>query len=813
MARRWQEGERPRTEEFLERHPELREQPEAAIQLICEEICLREDHGEAIAPSEMYRRFPQWRPQLEVVLDCHRLFRPAPPPRFPSVGETFADFPLVAELGRGGQGRVFLAVQPALADRPVVLKVTPCDGHEHLSLARLQHTHIVPLFSAQEEPIRNLRVLCMPYFGGTSLDQLLDALRTKPPAERSGRDLLEALDRRQASLPIAQPSKGPVRELLTVADYVETLCWIGMRLADALEYAHERGLVHLDLKPSNVLLAADAQPMLLDFHLARAPLRPDEAEPEWLGGTPDYMSPEQRDAVEAVRDNLPLHRAVDARSDIYSLGLLLFEALAGRLPESGGNVADQLRQLNPAVSVGLADVLARCLERDPARRYARAADLAVDLRNHLGNKPLQGVRNRSLGEALRKWRKRKPYVLRRCAMAALLVAVCGIVGAMLWQRHDDRLRQAHAALADGQEKIRTSDFAGATRLLRQGRDLAHGLPGSNALVRSFDECLEEAHVGQLTQDLHAVAEQVRFLFGVEALSEPRARALESACRRVWEAHGQVWQHAGPGPEARESLRTDLLDLVVLWTELRVQLASPADVQRRRQEALQVLDEAEECLGTSAILCRERRIHAEALGLTDIAAAAAACAARTAPRTAWDHYAIGRALLSHGDPAGANAAFDKAIVLAPQDFWANYYQGCCAYRLKKHADAVAAFRVCIALAPGKAECYCNRALALQALAQPESALADYDRALRLDPSLPAALLNRGLLQYQARRYRAATADLQKALASGADPAAVHYNLALVYMAQNDRNRARDSVQRALDHRADFKEARDLQERLQ
>src|SRR5262249_44518558 len=209
--------------------------------------------------------------------------------RFPAAGETFGDFLLLAELGRGAQGPVFLASQLSLGDRPVVLKLTPCEAGEHLSLARLQHTHIVPLYSVQDHPARGLRALCMPYFGGATLARLLEALRGQPPARRTGQDLLDALDRAQAAAPLVPPAppplppppagggvrvKGPARQTLAGASYVEAVCWVGACVADALQYAHERGLVHLDLKPSNVLLAADAQPMLLDFHLARGPIHP-----------------------------------------------------------------------------------------------------------------------------------------------------------------------------------------------------------------------------------------------------------------------------------------------------------------------------------------------------------------------------------------------------------------------------------------------------------------------------------------------------------------------------------------------------------
>ncbi len=100
--------------------------PEIAVRLIYEEFCLRQEAGEEVGPDELLRRFPQWRSQLEVVLDCHKLLQPRQdPPVFPSVGEPLGEFQLLAELGRGAEGRVFLATQPSLSDRPVVVKLVP----------------------------------------------------------------------------------------------------------------------------------------------------------------------------------------------------------------------------------------------------------------------------------------------------------------------------------------------------------------------------------------------------------------------------------------------------------------------------------------------------------------------------------------------------------------------------------------------------------------------------------------------------------------------------------------------------------------
>src|SRR5206468_748583 len=125
--------------------------------------------------------------------------------------------------------------------------------------------------------------------------------RAQLPAPSGGEEPLPDL----VGTTLASSAQSMNRKFLARASYVEAICWIGIGLADALQYAHERGLVHLDLKPANVLLAADGQPMILDFHLAHEPIRADGPPPRWLGGTPGYMSPEQQQALVAVRQHRP----------------------------------------------------------------------------------------------------------------------------------------------------------------------------------------------------------------------------------------------------------------------------------------------------------------------------------------------------------------------------------------------------------------------------------------------------------------------------------------------------------------------------
>jgi serine/threonine protein kinase/tetratricopeptide (TPR) repeat protein len=767
--------------------------------------------------------------------DPTRPFSPPPPGTtspLPVVGESLGGFRLLSVLGRGVRGSVFLAVQPSLANRPVVLKITPRKGREHLCLARLQHAHILPLYWAQDLVDRNLRVLCMPYLGGATLAELLSRLKEIPRERRTGRDLLEALDALRAEAPVELPVQGPARQFLARATYIQAICWIGACLADALDFAHRRNLLHLDIKPSNVLLAADGTPMLLDFHLAQAPIHPDGPPMRRLGGTPAYMSPEQWAALEEARSNPRPVIQIDGRSDVYALGRLLYKALGGTIP-AGWRIPFLPRlELPPQVPPGLRDILGRCLRTDPRDRYPDAAALAGDLRRHLADLPLRGVANRSWAERWRKWRRRHPHALGRVVTvllgsAAVLLAV-GILGNDAHQH----LRRAEAALSEGRRSRQENNSPAAVASLERGLNLAAApqvrmigrlLPwlGPGALRESLDAELRLARRAESAAALHGLADRTRLLSGTE-IGQPASEALQALQRRLritWEARGQILAQLGSdlAPDDLQRLRADLLELGIFGARLRVRLAAPGDVDRQRHAALLVLDQAETQFGPRAVLERERQSYAESLGLSDRARAAAerlaALTASAALDSPWEHYALGRSLLDAGDPEAAAQQFAAASELRPQELWPHFSQGLCAYRLGRFDAAVAAFDICIALAPNTAECFYNRARSHAALGQTGPALRDYNHALRLDPDLAAAALNRGALLFREKRYPEAIADFRRALAGQANPATAHYNLALAYLAQGDRSAARESLMSALLLAPEEEDFRKLQRHLQ
>lgn len=536
MARRWRMGERPVVEDYLRLHPALADQPEPAIELIYEELCLRQEHGEPAGAADVLGRFPQWRQQLRVVLECQQLLETsATQPHFPSPGEGLGDFRLVAELGRGTRGRVFLATQQALARRPVVLKLGPRWGHEHLALARLQHTHVVPLWSMHDDPARGITALCMPYFGGATLGRLLGLLQGRSLAERTGQHLLDALIQAEGCSPLALSVSGPACRFLAGSSWGRAICWMGICLAEGLQYVHERGLVHLDLKPSNVLWTADGQPMILDLHLAQGPIEAGAAPPACLGGTPAYMAPEQRLALAAVRAGHRVPATVDGRADVYALGLVLCEALSGALPPPG-HAARWILQRNPQVSVGLADIVAKCLAEAPQARYPDAASLADDLRRHLSDRPLRGVRNRSWTERWRKWRRR-PHVP-------------GLLGPLL----------VILAAGGGLALIEGPGYRGRTA---QGPSVQR----------------QHAYQAEQAQELHRLAQRLRELAGVAKVPAGQLTALQAQCRAFWDRRDQVLRGLSAGPD-RQQVLTDLLDLAALgcvpWAERQAFLESLRD---------------------------------------------------------------------------------------------------------------------------------------------------------------------------------------------------------------------------------------------
>jgi eukaryotic-like serine/threonine-protein kinase len=668
-------------------------------------------------------------PQFERARTVGRRMQP------PNVGEELAGFLILALLGRGAEGRVYLATQTELANRPVVLKVNPRRGGEHQALARLQHTHIVPILFSLEVPERGLRILCFPYMGGTSFEHVLKKLAVRRPSERSGLDILEILDRVASPSKVLLPAAGPARDFLMTASYDRAITWIGLCLAEALHHAHLRNLVHSDVKPSNILLAADGMPLLLDFHLARTPfpVRRDQQ----IGGTIPYIAPEQFAAMTEGR----APSTIDARADIYALAMVMHIALANRRPVSESRIAIRLRLANHRISPGLAAIIARALAKQPEQRYPSAAVLAEDLRRHLSDQPLVGVANQCPVERWAKWRRQHPHTLAR--VWAISTAFVGLTFAGLtdWFAANRRVNDAIGELEQGRLHVAAAEYHQAALSFQHGVDLLDSgtrfdrlLPHARETRKQLIAAKVRNWRAELGTQLHDLAERVRILYAAETTPRDTAQKLQNRLAEIWRAHQEIdRQLAQDADEAtRSRLRADLLDLVIIWAELRVGIADDAMRPEAHREALQIFAEAEVAWGPSPVLSLERRRHAAAIGQTIEPERGGA---RRELTTAWECYAMGRALMRVGDLEQASKALDRAVLLHPRSLWAHFYRGQCALLRDRYVEAVDAFGACIALSP-EAVCYYNRSLAYAGLNAIHLAQRDFERAHQLDASIAA-----------------------------------------------------------------------------
>jgi serine/threonine-protein kinase len=363
LDRALRSGQHVRAETYFGAWPLLAARVEQAVELIYAEFAAREELGQRPTPEEYYLRFPCWKEQLHRQFAVHEWLGAslgsALPPALPllkperePVGASswLGQYELLEEIARGGCGRVYRAWQHGL-ERPVAVKVLPPEVgcipearerfcHEAKVMARLRHPNVMPIHDVGE--CRGVAYFSMDFLPGGSLAERLAA---------------------------AGPAGVPVRT---------ALLWVEA-VARAADYAHSRGVIHCDLKPSNVLLNDVGQPVVTDFGLAELGGSREADGPGAVVGSPAYMAPEQLSGG-------PLTPAVD----VWALGVMLYEFLAGQRPFLSdqfaalerlicGAPAPPLRARARGVGERLEAVVLKCLSKDAAQRYSSADALAEDL--------------------------------------------------------------------------------------------------------------------------------------------------------------------------------------------------------------------------------------------------------------------------------------------------------------------------------------------------------------------------------------------------------------------------------------------------
>ncbi|MFQ5807185.1 MAG: protein kinase [Phycisphaerae bacterium] len=384
------------------------------------------------------------------------------------------DFEIVGELGYGGMGVVYRARQVSLG-REVALKVLPgCAQRaptavqrfqvEAQAAARLHHTNIVSIYGqgAHEGHF----YYAMELVEGVGLDSvihsrpdLLSSTRARrgpsaePSPENRGRSAPGTADRQPARP--AQETAGTSRTEWTLADYRHVAALMS-EVADALDCAHRHGVIHRDVKPHNLLLGTNDRLHLTDFGLARLTDEPHLTVSGEFMGTPAYLSPEQ------VRGDTG---RIDHRTDVYSLGVTLYELLTRRKPFDG-ETREQIitsicraepiepRRLSRQIPVDLETICLRAMEKEPERRYAAAAALAEDLRRFADGRPILSRRRSRLEKAAKWVRQHKAATTAAAAMALVGILATGWAWSVSVAHH----REARQLLRDAYEQLAYFDY-------------------------------------------------------------------------------------------------------------------------------------------------------------------------------------------------------------------------------------------------------------------------------------------------------------------------------------------------------------------
>lgn len=411
----------------------------------------------------------------EILSDCfdgidlaQSLSPPAVPAPTDHAATPLGDFQIIREVGRGGMGTVYEAIQLSLGRR-VALKVLPFAAAldaKHLqrfkteayAAAQLHHTNIVPVYAVGCE--RGMHFYAMQLIDGRSLADFIAEMRAEHPQPDKPVSIWHIDSSSVASNTVTQAAGSTVQDgarsgsrTFRSRDNFRTMARIAAEVADALEYAHDAGVVHRDIKPANLLLDSRGAVWVTDFGLAQVATDVGLTQTGDLLGTLRYMSPEQ-----AAGRRQP----VDHRTDVYSLGATLYEMLtlqplfpgqdrAALLHQIFNEEPRPLRQLDRSIPVELETIVLKALSKLPSERYATAGEMAADLRRFLNEIPIH-ARRPQLIDRVRKWMRRHPTIV-GAAVFLLIFSLIGLAVTTAIVAREHQKTELRAQEAEAQFKL------------------------------------------------------------------------------------------------------------------------------------------------------------------------------------------------------------------------------------------------------------------------------------------------------------------------------------------------------------------------
>ncbi|MEO1525061.1 MAG: protein kinase [Planctomycetota bacterium] len=717
-------------------------------------------------------------------------------------------FQLVEEIGSGNFSHVYLATQQNLSDRFVVLKIVAEALTEPESMAMLQHTNIVPIFSFHQ--FRSRSVICMPYAGRVTLADFLQ--RRNVDSGRTGESLVMTVKASLSDTKVveASPSTTPLPLIPAADEHAgvgmldrfegldcgDLATWIFQRLAGALAHSHARGVLHNDLKPSNVLIRNDGEPALLDFNLSHSL---SGQTPRRVGGTLPYMSPE------TFRAMMGMPGQPESHSDIYSLGVMMYEFVTGRLPypkptsiaDTDLQAAVEARRTPLAweptddVSPGMRAIIAKCVAFEEGQRYRSADQLQSDLQAEHESRPLQHAAEPAVYRC-QKWIRRHPRGITGAIVATALLAIMIPLGiaASTYQAKSKLLASLndYESFYAASTEVLSELMADPTRerddRIRTGMEPLErfGIFEDGGIEHLLSHCMSDDKRLQVSQSIQRHVAHLGFL---ETNRLSRLRAIgeleDSSFRRLDKLIRYAERFEGSGERAKHFLRAERARLAE-DTKTYLALTDQAESIRTNSdsddylEAVRLMSKRDfESAAEILTGIADRRTVPSALRWTMIgqaqyrqekhaeAALSFSQSIDHAKNSPTLHMLRGLAYLQiKGRGERAKRDFLKTVQLDPDHFRAWLHLAIIAEGRKEYRDALESLEKSLELFPDNPHALIVRARVYRGLGEVEKAEADFDAAMKSNNVDYASLINRATARANHGDPEAALEDLTLAL---------------------------------------------------
>ncbi len=767
---------------FLDRYPNVFHAQELRAEIAKEHYRLCRLFGLTVARSDLAHRYDleqvTWD---ELPVGTSPLADPAAD-RFPSVGTTFCGHPLIAELGRGALARVYIARQPDLAQRWVVLKITQQLTTEAEQLAGLQHSGIIPVYSIHQEG--QLYAICMPYLGAITLANLLadgrlfshshdiqqqsvstlvanrlstivSTIRGAGQCSHPSNNCLPSAAANPTSIPAEFIDSEKFMERLGLSELSEALqarflnqeeiiskVLLMEQLSEAVGYAHSRGICHRDLKPENILIANDGRPIILDFNLAASNSN-EKSSP--IGGTLPYMSPEHLRSLATGGNSSP-------QDDVFAIGVIFYQLLTGKLPYDdkrlptddweavAANHAQSppsCRTFNHRIPPSLNSIVLKCLASATDSRYRSAQEVREDLLRFVSHRVLKYAPDRSAFERIQKFVNRHPHATSMTSIISIasLVVAGLMVGLFNTQSRATRLEasqlanQLDAAIPEALAMLRSP--GGEPELLTDGIELAQrilqpwNVTDDSTRLDSTLRHLTDVQRGetrrQLGDLLYAIAGAEAQLALLGTTNDRNHKLADAKQRNQLAAN--LW------PELVGPVRLRLLAIDAL--------EQPPHALGLARPKFEVLTNAESAFATM--------LAAREVGNTDLwlQSAEQLVSERPADPTRWFNLASAR--FAAGDLLRAGEAFDFSAKLQQDSATSIFWRGVTRLQCDNFAQAEKDFSISLELRSNWIAARYNRALAKRGMGHFRRALDDLDWIVAAGQAGPRVYSLRAQLQ--------------------------------------------------------------------